>query len=121
MKGLLLAALIIIVLVICGCTGVSRISAQDISSVTVTGLETGGMLTCSEKQVIAFTEAYNSTVLYTNDVGTTHPYRADVVFSDETTLTVWGGTQGFCTIKSESAGQQNIKSQRLDDWFEGLG
>ncbi len=120
MKRLLPAASCIIVLVICGCTGVSRISAEDISSVTVTGLETGGKLTCSEEQIKAFAEAYNSAVLYTNDVGTTHPFRADAAFSDGSTLTVWGGTQGFCTMESDAAGQQNIKSQKLDDWFEGL-
>jgi len=114
----LLVCVCLIVFFAYGCTYVDKISAEDIGSITITGLETGGSLTCSEEQIAAFAEAYNSAVLFTNEVGTTHPYRADVIYKDGTALVVWGGTQGFCTMSSESTGQQNIKSFKLDNWFE---
>lgn len=119
-RYVLLVCICVLALAAQGCTYVSKISAEDIESITVTGLETGGELYCSQEQIESFVKAYNSACFYTNDVGTTHPYRADVMFSGGTALVVWGGTQGFCTMYSEACGQRNIKSAKLYNWFYGL-
>lgn len=109
------------ILVLAGCAAhIDEISIDNVQSISVTGLESNETLSCSEAQIKSFVKAYNSATLYTNDVGTTHPYSAKVIFEDGTTLVVWGGTQGFCTMDSETTGQQNIKSSELDKWFSAL-
>lgn len=122
MKKLCFSIFLLVMLVLAGCASVGKISLDDVQSITVfeTGKADGDFYLCTGEQVQSFVKAYNRARLYTNDAGTTHPYRADVAFQDGTTMRVWGGTQGFCTMESETTGQQNIKGRRLDEWFSGF-
>lgn len=107
-------------LILAGCARVSEISLDNVQSIAVFGTDENEGCLCTNEQIQSFVEAYNQATLYTNDVGTTHPCRVEIIFQDGTTLRVWGGTQGFCTMNSEVTGQQNIKSHKLDEWFSGF-
>lgn len=117
LKKLHFYILLIVMLILMGCARVSEISLDNVQSITMYGTDENGGLLCTDEQIQSFVEAYNQATLYTNDAGTTHPCRVEIIFQDETTMRVWGGTQSFCTIASEATGQQNIQSQKLDKWF----
>lgn len=114
----LLVCLCLTIFLFHGCaTGINKISTNNIQSITVTRIETNKSWSCSDDQIKSFAEAYDTATLYSNNVGTTHPYLAKVTFTDGTILDVWGGTLGFLTIDSKVTGQQNIRSTKLEEWF----
>jgi|GEM_PF-3753137 len=76
-------------------------------------------VTCSREQIESFAGAYNRARYYRDDYGTTHPLRVDILFTDGTSLVVWGGTQGFQTIQRNGE-QHNIRGWALGKWFSGI-
>ena len=120
MKKLHLYILLIVISILAGCARVSEISLDNVQSITVFGTDENECRLCTDEQMQSFVDAYNQATLYTNDAGTTHPCRVEIIFQDGTTMRVWGGTQGFCTMDSEATGQQNIKGHKLDEWFSAF-
>lgn len=100
--------------------GIGSICTENIESITVTSLETGQSRLCTVSEIEAFTEAMGCYKLYRNDVGTTLPYRADVLFTDGAGLQVWGDAHSFGAIDSQSIRQQNILCSSLGQWFASL-
>ena len=98
---------------------VEPIAADAVESMTVTGMPEGEPVECGREQIASFVGAYNRARYYRDDYGTTHPLRVDMVFSDGTSLVVWGGTQGFQTIR-RGGEQHNIRGWKLEVWFKGV-
>lgn len=95
---------------------VEPIAMDEIASMTVMGLPERDTAACGREEIEAFVSAYNRARYYRDDVGTTPPMGVEIVFSDGTKMLVWGGTQGFQTMKRDGA-QHNIKGAALDAWF----
>jgi hypothetical protein len=112
-----LSALLAVIL-LCGCSaGIEKISASDISEMTITNLETGEVESIGKDQFTMLADAYNGSARYRDDVGTTHPLRADIRMDDDTVVVIWGGVGDFLGIEKEGK-QYNVKSKKLGSWFD---
>ncbi len=118
-QKLFVIILLLITGLLYGCdAGFSKIPNEKIiSNMSIQNLESGETTALDSNQFSVFMEAYNSSDPYRNDVGTTHPLRLSVEFDDGTMLIVWGGVGNFCTVSWEDS-QFNIKSKKLEEWFE---
>lgn len=113
--------LIMTILLLPGCTKkVDSISAKEISSISLTKLETGKTIVCGQSEIYAFAAAYNRATYFRDDWGTTDPLHADVIFADGTAMRVWGGAQSYQTVQINGE-QHNIKSRKLEQWFDRAG
>lgn len=111
--------LVLVTFLLFGCdTGFAKIpNGKTISNMSIQNLESGETAALASDQFTEFSEAFNSSLPYRNDVGTTLPLKLNVEFDDGTTLIVWGGVGDFCTVCWED-NQFNIKSKELGELFE---
>lgn len=100
-----------------GCAAPNKIDAADISNITIIKLETDEVKSIDKDQFTEFADGYNHSARHRDDVGTTHPLRADVLFIDGSTVVVWGGVGSFISVQKDDT-EFNIKSEELGAWFD---
>lgn len=106
-----------IAIFLCGCTKSNdRIDASQIVRVTVFKLETNESSSVESDQITVFIAAYHESIRSRDDVGTTHPFRVDILLKDGSTISIWGGVGDFCTVQLNGE-QFNIRSDSLGKWF----
>ncbi len=71
------------------------------------------------KEIEEFINAYNKAKLTDNSLGTTHNNMVEIILSNNEKITVFGGTQGFQTVKMKGK-QFNIKGNELWNFFKKL-
>lgn len=73
----------------------------------------------NSKKIEEFINAYNKAKPTDNSLGTTHNNMVEITFSNNEKMTVFGGTQGFQTVKMKGK-QFNIKGDELWNFFKKL-
>jgi len=73
----------------------------------------------TDAQTVKFTELFNGSTKYRDDVGTTHPIKTTITIEGGTSIYLWCGTQEFLTAKTEDE-QFNLKNVKLEEYIESL-
>lgn len=104
-----------IILFLAGCSPLPfSLDENKIESIII-----GDSTSLSNEEIKEFTELFNSSKRYRDNVGTTHPIITTITMDDGSVISVWSGTQGFITTAKGNE-QYNIRNEKLDEYIESL-